>query len=255
VAPVIRIEDDEAVRLLILERPEARNAFDRTLYAAATDALQAAGADPAVHVVVVTGTGSAFSAGQDLKEMAALVAGEGGTDVAGGFRGFMDALTTFEKPLLAAVNGVGVGLGFTMLAHCDLVLVSEDARLRVPFAELGVPAEAASSYLFPLRMGWQRAAEVLLTGRWVDAAEAVECGMALRAVPAEDLMPQSMALARSIAVAPNDAVRAIKRLMLATTAPDVAAAREREDEAFASLLGSAANSAALGQFGATGRLS
>jgi enoyl-CoA hydratase/carnithine racemase len=252
---MIRIDDDGAVRLVVLERPEARNAFDGPLYAAVTDALVAAEEDPSVHVVVLTGKGTAFSAGQDLKEMAALVAGDGSAGVVSGFRGFMDTLTTFEKPLLAAVNGVGVGLGFTLLAHCDLVLVSEDARLRVPFAELGVPAEAASSYLFPLRMGWQRAAEVLLTGRWVDAAEAVDCGMALRAVPAEALLPEAMALAKRIAAAPNGAVRAIKRLMLATTAPGITAAREREDEAFAALLGSAANTAALDRFGETGRLS
>jgi len=252
---MIRLEDRSAVRLLTLDRPEARNAFDRALYAAATDALVAAGADPAVHVVVITGAGSAFSAGQDLKEMAALVTGEREPDAAKGFRGFMDALCGFEKPLLAAVNGVGVGLGFTLLAHCDLVLVSEEARLRVPFAELGVPAEAASSYLFPLRMGWQRAAEVLLTGRWVSAAEAVTCGIALRAVPAERLLEETMELATRIAAAPPDAVVAIKRLMLATQGPEVAAAREREDAAFSALLGSAANAAALDRFGETGRLS
>jgi len=166
----------------------------------------------------------------------------------------MDAVCAFDKPLVAAVNGVGVGLGFTILAHCDLVLIAEDARLKVPFAELGVPAEAASSLLFPVRMGWQRAAEVLLTGRWVDAPAAVECGIALRACPAETLLDETMTLAKQIAGHPPDAVRAIKRLMLAAQAPLVAAAREREDAAFAELLGSAANAAALDRFGETGRL-
>ena len=253
---LVRTTDEDAVRLVVLERPEARNAFDKALYLELSGALAAAAADPAVHVVVLTGSGGSFSAGQDLKEMAALVTGENADpEAAKGFRGLMDALCAFDKPLVAAVNGVGVGLGFTILAHCDLVLVAEDARLKVPFAELGVPAEAASSVLFPIRMGWQRAAEVLLTGKWVGAQEAVDAGIALRACPADALVGEAMALAKQIAGHPPDAVRAIKRLMLVTQAPLVAAAREREDAAFAELLGSAANSAALDRFGETGRLS
>ena len=165
--------------------------------------------------------------------MAALVAGESPTPRRPrGSAGSWTPLCAFDKPLLAAVNGVGVGLGFTILAHCDLVLVSEDARLRVPFAELGVPAEAASSYLFPLRMGWQRAAEVLLTGAWVSATEAVDSGIALRAVPARG------PAGRDDGAGPADRgrlrptrVRAIKRLMLAAAGarwwPRPASARTR----------------------------
>jgi enoyl-CoA hydratase/carnithine racemase len=251
---VIVAADEGAVRLLTFDRPEARNAFDRSMYLALTGALEAAAADDGVHVVVLTGRPPAFSAGQDLKEMAALVSGEADPDAAKGFRGLMDALCEFDKPLLAAVNGVGVGLGFTMLAHCDIVLVSDEARLRVPFAELGVPAEAASSYLFPLRMGSQRAAEVLFTGGWVDAEEAVRCGIALRRVAPEALVPETMALAHRIAAGSPEALRVIKGLVLAAHADAVAAARGREDEAFARLLGSAANTAALDRFESTGRL-
>jgi enoyl-CoA hydratase/carnithine racemase len=165
----------------------------------------------------------------------------------------MDAIGEFDKPLLAAVNGVAVGLGFTMLAHCDIVIVSDAARLRVPFAELGVPAEAASSYLFPSRMGFQRAAEVLFTGRWVSADEAVESGIALRVVANDVLMDEVMNLAHRIAAGSPKALKAIKQLMRATESPQIAAARAREDEAFARLLGSDANLAALDRFGSTGR--
>jgi enoyl-CoA hydratase/carnithine racemase len=196
--PVV-VEDDGSVRIVTLHRPEARNAFNVAMYQAVTEALVAARDEERVRVVVLTGSGSAFSAGQDLKEMAALVAGDGPPGAGQGFRGLMDELGGFDKPLLAAVNGVGVGLGFTILAHCDIVLVSDEARLRVPFAELGVPAEAGASYLFPMRMGAQRAAEVLFTGKWVTAEEAVASGIALRTVAPEALMAETMALAGAIA--------------------------------------------------------
>ena len=251
-SPII-VTDDDRVRVITFNRPEARNAFDMGLYTSAAVALREAALDDSVTVVVLTGSGQSFSAGQDLKEMAALVSGSAGPDAAKGFRGFMDALGEFDKPLLAAVNGAAVGLGFTMLAHCDIVIVSDSARMRVPFAELGVPAEAASSYLFPSRMGAQRAAEVLFTGRWVTGDEAVDSGIALRVVPNDVLMAETLELAHRIASGSPQALRAIKQLMRANEAPQILAARAREDEAFSRLLGSEANVAALDRFGSTGR--
>jgi enoyl-CoA hydratase/carnithine racemase len=236
-APLV-LADDPAdrpgVRLLTLNRPRALNAFDSPLYRAAGTALDAARADDAVKVVVLTGAGRAFSAGQDLDEMARLAAGEV-TD--SGFPVLLEALQAFDKPLVAAVNGAAVGIGFTMLPHCDLVLAADDARFRTPFAEMGVPPEAASSLLFPARMGWQRAAEVLFTSPWLSAVEAVECGIALRAVAAAELLPRALDLAATIATAPLAALRAIKGTMLAARADAVAAARTREEAAFAAVLG------------------
>ncbi|HEX8804782.1 MAG TPA: enoyl-CoA hydratase-related protein, partial [Acidimicrobiales bacterium] len=217
-----------------LDRPERLNAFDGELYRLAADALDAARADDAVHVVVLTGAGRAFSAGQDLDELARLAAGE---QVESGFPRLLDALQAFDKPLVAAVNGLAVGIGFTLLPHCDLVLVAEGARFRTPFAEMGVPPEAASSLLFPARMGWQRAAHVLFTSPWLSADEAVEHGIALRTVPAGDLLPEALALADRIAAAPLPALRAIKATMLAARDDAVTAARTREDAAFARVLG------------------
>lgn len=222
------------MRLLTLHRPEALNAFDSPLYRATGAALTAARDDDAVRVVVLTGAGRAFSAGQDLGEMARLAAGEA---LESGFPVLLEALESFDKPLVAAVNGPAVGIGFTMLPHCDLVLVAEGARLRTPFAELGVPPEAASSVLFPARMGWQRAAEVLFTSPWLTAEEAVACGIALRTVPAADLLPEALALAGRIAAAPLAALRAIKSTMLAGRADAVTAARAREEQAFARMWG------------------
>lgn len=235
--PLVRVEDVEGhdgVRVLTLDRPQALNAFDSPLYRATGAALDAARADDGVKVVVITGAGRAFSAGQDLDEMARLAGGE---RIDSGFPVLLDALQAFDKPLIAAVNGAAVGIGFTILPHCDLVLAARSARFRTPFAEMGVPPEAASSLLFPARMGWQRAAEVLFTSPWLSADEAVECGIALRAVPADDLVPEALALATAIAAAPLVALRAIKATMLAGRADAVAAARAREEAAFAEVLG------------------
>ncbi|MEL7209467.1 MAG: enoyl-CoA hydratase/isomerase family protein, partial [Actinomycetota bacterium] len=139
---MLRIDDHGRVRVITLDRPEVKNAFDTAQYDRTAQALSDADADENVAVVVITGSEGAFCAGQDLSEMSSLVS-EGADDEAGhGFPRFMDALTAFEKPLIAAVNGVGVGLGFTIVGHCDLVLVSEEARFKTPFTSLGVAPEA-----------------------------------------------------------------------------------------------------------------
>jgi enoyl-CoA hydratase/carnithine racemase len=147
---------EDGVLVLTLNRPERKNSFDETMWREVRDALADALADDAVRAVIVTGAGEAFSAGQDLGQMAARP-----DDEPPGFPGFMDRLVAFDKPLLAAVNGVGVGIGLTMLLHCDVVWMAEEARLRAPFVPLGVVPEAASSYLLPLQLGHQRAAEML----------------------------------------------------------------------------------------------
>lgn len=228
----VDIVDGDGVRVVTFRRPEVRNAFDFAMYRAVAGALTDATVDDAVRAVVLTGAGGSFSSGQDLDEMATIAAGHGPPGVETGFRGMLDAVAACPKPLLAAVAGPAVGLGFTLLAHCDLVLVAESARLRVPFAELGVPAEAASSYLFPLRMGWQQAARVLLTGDWISAHEAVDLGMALRVCPDDLVLEEAVALGRRLAALPPHAVQEIKRLMWAAHADAVTAARSREDDAF-----------------------
>jgi enoyl-CoA hydratase/carnithine racemase len=234
VGAVIRTHDHDGIRLLTLDRPEALNAFDSALYREAGTAIEAARTDDAVRVLVITGAGRAFSAGQDLKELERLAAGE---QIESGFPVLLDALCSFDKPIVAAVNGVAVGIGFTMLAHCDLVIAAETARFRTPFASLGVAPEAGSSYLFPLRMGWQRAARVLFTDAWLSAGEAVEHGIALERCPDDAVVSRALELAGTIASAPLGSLRAIKATMLAGQADAVAAARAREDAAFAQLLG------------------
>ena len=194
-------ERDGAVVVLTMSRPRQRNAFNRQMWHELRDALRDAQEDPGVHAVVVTGTAGAFSAGQDLSEMT------GADDP--GFGAFMDRLCAFDKPLLAAVNGVGVGIGLTLLLHCDVVYIAEGARLRPPFVALGVVPEAASSYLLPATIGWQRAAEVLLTADWIDARRAVELGLASRLCTPDELSGASVT-ARVVAEAKGPKVTGFK---------------------------------------------
>lgn len=233
---MIDLADADHVRTVTLDRPEARNAFNLAMYRGVARAVDDARTDDSVRVVVLTGRGTVFSAGQDLEEMAQLAAGTAPEGAEGGFRALLEAVEGLDKPLLAAVNGAGVGLGFTLLAHCDLVWLAESARLRVPFAELGVPPEAGSSVLFPARMGRQRAMHVLLTGDWVTAPEAVELGLAVAVVADDELLAEVTAVARRIAAHPPAATRAIAGLVRAGEADAIRAARTREEAAFADLL-------------------
>ncbi|MSY18882.1 MAG: enoyl-CoA hydratase/isomerase family protein, partial [Actinobacteria bacterium] len=137
---MIHITDHGRVRVLTLDRPEARNAFNEALYDAATDALIAASTDNGIAVVVITGTGQSFSSGADLTEMAQRNSGVF-TNGRHGFPGFVDHLIDFPKPLFCAVNGLALGIGATMLALSDLVFISSDARVRCPFTRLGVAPE------------------------------------------------------------------------------------------------------------------
>lgn len=251
---MLRSDDHGRVRLLTLDRPEALNAFNNELYEAAAAALDDAAADGDVAVVVLTGSGRAFSAGQDLAEMANLASGmEDGEAAAGGgtdhgFPRFMDALIGFPKPLIAAVNGLGVGLGLTIVGHCDLTIVADTARFRPPFTALGVVPEAASSYTMPAMMGWQQANALLFTSAWLDADGAVAAGLALRKVPLDDLVPEALALAAEIAVWPISSLVGTKRVLRAAHVDAIAEARRREDREFAHLVGTPANLEALTAF-------
>jgi enoyl-CoA hydratase/carnithine racemase len=227
-------DDSGRVRLLTFNRPDRANAFNEELYHAAADALRAAATDDDVAVVVFTGAGKAFCAGTDLLEMAETVDGTG--TARDGFPAFVDVLQDFPKPLLAAVNGAAVGLGFTMLAHCDLVFVSDNARLLAPFTNMGVAPEAASSYLLPRRMGRQRASLSLFTSDWISADDAVATGLAVQQCSPETLVEETMELATRIASKSLPSLMATKRLLLDAEREGIARARTLENQAFAELL-------------------
>ena len=243
------IDDVEGVRVLTFNRPEKLNAFDTALYKACGIALEEAAADDTVKCVVLTGAGRAFSAGQDLAEMAQIATGESSSDAAGGFPRFIDTAAVFEKPLLAAVNGLGVGVGLTVLLHCDAAFIAESARLRAPFVPLGVVPEAAGSLLMPAIMGNQRAAVALYTGEWITAPEAVAANLALDVVPDGEVLARTLDLASRIAAQPLGALIGTKRAVIAGRIDAIRAARAREDAAFAAMMGAGSeNAAALGAF-------
>ena len=195
---------------------------------------------------MLTGTGRAFTAGQDLGEMTAPP--DHDDDELHGYRGLIPVLEAFDKPLLAAVNGLALGIGATILPHCDIVWIAEGARLKVPFVTLGVTTEAAGSLLLPQRMGWQAAAHFIFTADWMSAEDAVACGLAWKVLPAGSLLDEVMAVARTIGGMPVDSLQTTKRLMVAARVDAVRAAREREDAEFVRMVGSQANQEALSQF-------
>jgi enoyl-CoA hydratase/carnithine racemase len=242
------INDENRVRTLTLNRPDALNAFNEALYDATAEALNAAAEDPEVAVVVITGTGRAFSAGQDLNEMAARISDPGFTPGAHGFPGLIDALARFPKPLLCAVNGLGLGLGTTILGFADLVFMSMTARLKCPFTSLGVAPEAASSYLLPALTGRQNAAWLLMSSEWVDAAEALRMGLAWKICEPAELLADARRHAEVLAAKPISSLVAVKEAMVEPTRNLIAAARAREDAYFAEMMGAPANAAALAEF-------
>ncbi|MDI2126030.1 enoyl-CoA hydratase/isomerase family protein [Yinghuangia seranimata] len=244
---MIRIEDTDRVRVLTLDRPEALNAFNEALYDATCEALIDAAADPAVAVVVITGTGRAFSAGTDLVEMAQR---NSGTFANGkhGFPGMVDQLAAFPKPLILAVNGLGLGIGATIIGFADLVFMASDARIKCPFTSLGVAPEAASSVTFPALIGRQKAAWVLLSSEWIGAEECVEMGLAFKACPPDELMAETLRHARVLAAKSVASLVESKRVLLAALGDRIAEARARENDAFRLLLGGPANREALTAF-------
>ena len=132
-----------------------------------------------------------------------------------GYRGLIPVLEAFDKPLLAAVNGLGIGIGATLLPYCDIVWIAEGARLKVPFVTLGVTTEAAGSLLLPQRMGWQDAAHFIFTAEWMSAEEAVACGLAWKVCAPDALLDDVMEVARKIGAMPVDSLQTTKRLMVA----------------------------------------
>src|ERR1700742_859760 len=245
---MLQINDEKHVRTLTLNRPEALNAFNEALYDATADALLAAAEDPEVAVVLLTGAGRGFSAGTDLAEMQAMVTDPDFKPGKYGFPGLLDTLVSFPKPLICAINGVGLGIGATILGYADLAFMSSTARLKCPFTSLGVAPEAASSYLLPQLIGRQNAAWLLMSSEWVDAAEALRMGLVWRVSEPDDLLPEARRYAEILASRPISSLMAVKHTMVDPVRPGIAAATARENAHFAELMGGQANAAALADF-------
>jgi enoyl-CoA hydratase/carnithine racemase len=212
----IRTATVDGVATIEIARPEKKNALTLAMYEAMADALRAAVDDPAVRAVLITGQPGIFTSGNDIEDFMARPPGAGGSDAAESpvFR-FMRALLDCDKPVVAAVTGAAIGIGTTMLLHCDLVYVSDEARLAMPFVALALVPEYASSLLVPQLMGHRRAAEKLLLGDPFTAEQAVECGIANAVLPAAEVASHARRVAERFNALPPSAVREAKRLMRA----------------------------------------
>lgn len=242
------ISDENRVRTLTLNRPESLNAFNEALYDATAQAVLDAAADDEVAVILLTGSGRAFSAGTDLSEMQEMVTNPDFQRGEHGFIGLIDALTALNKPLILAVNGLGLGIGTTIVGFADLVFMSSTARFKCPFTSLGVAPEAASSYLLPQLLGRQNAAWLLLSSEWIDAAEAQRMGLVFKVCEPDELLAEARRHAGVLAGRPISSLIAVKDTMMAPVRADIEAARRRENGYFAELMGGQANADALAAF-------
>jgi enoyl-CoA hydratase/carnithine racemase len=216
-----------------LDRPEKKNALTRAMYEAMADAFEQVDADPALRVALLTGTGDTFTSGNDISDFQSRATGDGRSSASR----FLPAISSMRKPLIAAVNGAAIGVGTTMLMHCDLIVAARSARFLMPFTGLGLVPEAASSLLFPRLLGHQRASALLLLGEPLDAETALQWGFVNRVVDDAALMDTARDVARRVAALPPQAVRLTKRL-IRHGAPDVAGRISEELILFRERLGS-----------------
>jgi enoyl-CoA hydratase/carnithine racemase len=203
------VTTSDGVMEIRFNRPEKKNALTRAMYDGVVTAFDAAEQDPTVRVILLTGTGDTFTSGNDIKDFQHRAAGQN-TSAASPF---LTALSTLKKPLIAAVNGAAIGVGTTMLAHCDLIIAARSARFIMPFTRLGLVPEAGSSLLFPQLLGHQRASAMLLLGDALDAETARDAGFVYQVVDDAELMTAARALAGRIAALPPRAIRETKQLM------------------------------------------
>lgn len=212
---LILVERHDAILKVVFNRPKKKNALALDMYETLIEALDEADADPSIHVVYITGTADSFSAGNDLNSFLSNPSADNAAR-------FITKIAQAETPIVAAVNGLAVGVGVTMLLHCDLVYAVEDAVFNFAFIDLGAVPEAASSYLLPRMVGQRRAAELLMLGDKFNAQTAVEFGIVNRAVPADELEALAWGNAQRLAAKPPQALHQTKMLMKRGTAAAVA---------------------------------
>lgn len=240
--------DESGVLHVTLNRPKRKNAFNDEQWDALAATLNRAKEDRAVAVVLLSGAGGNFSSGVDLASFGGGAPAARSDGFATAFHACESALLHFDKPLVAAVNGVAVGGGCTIALACDLTYIGEGVRMRLPFANLGLVPEIASSYTLQANIGRQRAAELMLTAEWIDAARAMEMGLAARCLPDAEVESTAMEKAKQIAQWPTSSLRAIKQTLRATDEAGIARALEIESRLMSELAGSPENIEAVKAF-------
>jgi enoyl-CoA hydratase/carnithine racemase len=224
--PGVRIETADGVMAVTLDRASKKNAITDEMYGEIAGALTQAAADDEVRVVVLAGDGPDFCAGNDISMFADSA---GSQDIATSNVGpFLSALSTFPKPIVAIVTGRAIGVGATMLLHCDLVYVATDAQLILPFVNLGLTPEAGSAWLLPQRIGHVRAFALMALGERLSGEAAASLGLANVVLPTAELVPAAMAAARTLAGKSPSALAATKRLMRDAGAIEAALAADRK---------------------------
>jgi enoyl-CoA hydratase/carnithine racemase len=224
---------DGGILTVTFNRPAKKNAITAAMYQQLADALRVAQDEPSVRVVLVVGLPEIFTAGNDLDDfLNAPPTGEESPV----FR-FLRAISTAEKPIVAAVRGAAVGVGTTMLLHCDLVYAGRGARFSLPFVQLGLCPEAASSLLLPQLLGYRRAAEKLLLGEPFGADEAAAIGLVNQVLDDDAVLAHAQKQAAKLAALPASSIRTTKWLMKGDQGEDVAARMQKEGQAFREMLG------------------
>ena len=230
------IEQNDAILRIQLNRPKKKNALSFAMYDALTAALQQADSDPSIRVVYITGSGDSYTAGNDLKDF---LSGQRPTDDVGPAGQFIKQISITETPIVAAVGGIAVGVGVTMLLHCDLVYAADNALFNFAFVDLGAVPEAASSYLLPRMVGQRRAAELLMLGEKFGAETARDFGVVNAVVSAENLQDFAWDKAVRLAKKPPQALHQTKMLLKRGAAQAVADAIEAEGIVFNERINSA----------------
>lgn len=231
------------VARIALARPEKKNALTGEMYAQLAAALLAAGRDPQVRVVLLQGSRECFTAGNDISDFLKRAPGESSPVF-----GLFQVLPALEKPVVAAVAGPAVGIGTTLLLHCDLVFAAADARLQLPFVPLGIVPEFGSTLLLPRLSGYQRAAKLLLLGQPFTAQEAFEAGIVTEVVSKETLFEKAEAVAAMLAALPPESLKLTKRLMKQGTAKELEARIAEEGRMFIERLASPEAKEAMSAF-------
>jgi enoyl-CoA hydratase/carnithine racemase len=242
---LVRTSTAERITSVELHRPEKKNALTAEMYTAMFEALAQAEADPGVRVILLHGQPGCFTAGNDLADF--LAAGHVAIADSSAAR-FLEAIRTARKPIVAAVGGVAVGIGTTMLLHCELVYATPSARFQLPFVPLGLAPEGGSSLLLPMLAGHQRAAELLLLGRPFGAEAAVAAGLVNEVVPEDRLLAHAREAALAVAALPPESVRITKELLKRPYARALEERMAEELRIFGERLGSPEAKAALGAF-------
>lgn len=246
-SPPILSTRDGGVLTLRFNRAEKKNAMTQVMYAALVEAINAAATDTSVRVLVIASSGDSFTAGNDMVDfMKVATSGGGGGDSA--VIRFMNALAAFPKPVVAAVNGLAIGIGVTLLLHCDLIYAGEGSRFTMPFVNIGIVPEYASTYLMPRIMGHARAMEMVLLGEPFSAAHAKECGLVNEVLPNAQVEARAMERAQKLASQPPNAIRTAKRLMKRWTERTVADAIPLEAFQFVPMLSQPEAQEAIGAF-------